>query len=221
MQPVFMAIFVVPILFCLIGAGAFLHLILVSASPVAGQEDSGPNREDELVALRRKVAELEAIIRQLQALRAEGAEREKERQDLAKKLSEAEELHRRFAAERDRAREEAQQAHKTYSVTALNAGGVQRDRPALFAECQAGGITLQPGGKVLGIRMETGEQQSFLSLAKQAGHVVFLIRPDGFDSFYRYRSLLMSENRRSTRPVEMGFEPVDADWILKYPGKEG
>lgn len=220
-QSVFMVFYVVPILLCLIGAGAFLHLVLAPVSPTASAEGPAVRQEDDLAALRQKVAAMEALLRQMEALRSERGTREKERQDLAKKLREAEDLHHRLLSERDRVKHETQPGPRTYSVTALNAGGARRNTPALFAECAARGVTLQPVGKALSSKMESGEQESFLSLARQTGHVVFLVRPDGFESFHGYRSLLMSENRRSSRTIEMGLEPVDADWSLKYPGKEG
>ncbi len=220
-QSLFMVVFVVPILLCLIGAGAFLHLVLATAGTTASAEGPTVRQEDDLAALRQKVAAMEALLRQLEALRSERGTRERERHDLVKKLREAEELQHRLLSERDRAKNEIQPGPKTYSVTALNAGGARRNNPALFAECGARGVTLQPMGKALSSKIESGEQESFLSLARQAGHVVFLVRPEGFESFYGYRSLLMSENRRSSRTIEMGLEPVDADWALKYPGKEG
>jgi hypothetical protein len=46
---------------------------------------------------------------------------------------------------------------------------------------------------------------------------VFLIRPDGFTAFENYRDVLQTHNTSATRALDLGYEPVDADWQLVYP----
>lgn len=109
---------------------------------------------------------------------------------------------------------------KTYVVTSLTGGRGQQD-PAIFAECTSKGIVIQPEGILLSQGLTPNDQKTFLTYVQKTYYVVFLIRPDGLKNFFQYRRLVFSQNRLEKQTVNIGFEPVNEDWILTYPEKEG
>ena len=114
----------------------------------------------------------------------------------------------------------ARDRQKVFLVTALTGGSQPRIRSAVFAECSGDGIRIQPQGTRFSKSVNVAEQRLFLSIVGTTSYVVFLIRPDGFESFFRYRNLVQSESRRTGRYIDVGYEPVDQDWVLIYPGQE-
>lgn len=90
-------------------------------------------------------------------------------------------------------------------------------RPAVFMECDARGVWIMPERRLLAASAPSSARQAFLSKARTTGYVVFLIRPDGFTAFENYRDVLQTHNTSATRALDLGYEPVDADWQLVYP----
>jgi hypothetical protein len=82
-------------------------------------------------------------------------------------------------------------------------------------------VILQPAGTQLGDDPDDDDRRVFLSAASRTGYVVFMIRPDGFRSFNNYRRIVASVNQGSPGKLDCGFEPVNADWKLIYPGQKG
>ena len=54
------------------------------------------------------------------------------------------------------------------------------------------------------------ESEDFLRAAEASGYVVFLVRPDGFSSFFAARAIAEKNG------IELGFEPVEEHLILRY-----
>ena len=176
--------------------------------------------EDELLALRQKVTKAQDYARSMNSLKAEVAQLKSVQEDLRARLESEKSKHKRLLSAHDAALREREKRVKVFSVTSLS-GGSRHVRKAIFAECAADGIIVQPVKRRLSMNMEARDQNTFLSIVRQTRYVVFLIRPDGFESFRRYRALLISENRLSNEPIDIGFEPVNGDWVLIYPGQEG
>lgn len=248
-------LFVAPVLCCLIGAGAFAHLVLSTAAPAAA---AGPARgappdhsapadslaleirrlDEKLAALRQvpagrsakagdeearalagRAAALEEELEALRRQQPEAAGTADEPADSEERLRQARERRARLEAERRGAEEDLEQQSRTYSVGALGGGAFHAQRPPVFAECDAGGILVQPEGRRLGAIPNAAESAQFLGLARAARHIVFLIRPAGIESFRRYRAIALEENGRTGEKIDVGFEPVGSDWVLVYPGQ--
>lgn len=90
-------------------------------------------------------------------------------------------------------------------------------RPSVFVECDAQGIWLMPDRTPLDAAAPSAARETFLSRVKTKGYVVFLIRPNGFTSFERYREILTSYNATAAQALDFGYEPVNAEWKLAYP----
>jgi len=169
-----------------------------------------------ILSVNRKIAILRG---QLDSLQKEHAESGVFREDTRRKLEAANAEHRRLVSERNALLQKSKENQKVYSVTSLNEGGALRTRPAVFVECRANEVIVQPLGKRFNFQKGNEEEAAFLTMVKSTRYVVFLIRPDGFESFRRYRNLVLSKNRLTKDPVDIGFEPVNGDWILTYPGE--
>jgi len=176
--------------------------------------------EDELLALRQKVTKAQDYARSMNSLKAEVAQLKSVQEDLRARLESEKSKRKRLMSAHDAALRERKKRMKVFSVTSLS-GGSRRVRKAMFAECTADGIIVQPVKRRLSMNINTRDQSTFLSIVRQIRYVVFLIRPDGFESFRRYRALVISQNRLSNEPIDIGFEPVNGDWVLIYPGQEG
>ena len=57
---------------------------------------------------------------------------------------------------------------------------------------------------------DADDQESFLQAAAQTRYVLFLIRPDGYQSFYEYRQLVLSRAKESGSSLDHGYEPVNS-----------
>ncbi len=91
---------------------------------------------------------------------------------------------------------------------------------AIFMECDAKGVWIMPEKNLLESEAKNASREAFLRRAGITGYVVFLIRPDGFKSFEKYREVLETYNESASSPLEFGYEPVDADWKLSYPDRK-
>ena len=87
----------------------------------------------------------------------------------------------------------------------------------MFVECDSKGVWLRPERKLLDPTVSPAARTTFLNRVQSTGYVVFLIRPDGFVPFRRYRDVLITYNATAERPLDFGYEPVNADWKLVYP----
>ena len=94
-------------------------------------------------------------------------------------------------------------------------------RVAVFAECEKSGVKLMPAGTFLPKEVRSQSRQTFLSQATATRYVVFLVRPQGFDSFEKYREVIEDYNETHTERIDFGYEPADADWKFVYPESRG
>ena len=92
---------------------------------------------------------------------------------------------------------------------------------ATFAECKGGKLRMEPGSVELAGNPTSAESAAFLRAVRTTGYVLFLVRPDGFNTFDQYREVLQDANQNEQSKVEFGFEPVDQDWHLTFPSVAG
>ncbi len=83
----------------------------------------------------------------------------------------------------------------------------------LYVECDQQGILLQPENRRLPVQPDSSSKADFLQTARQRKYVLFLIRPNGFDSFRNYRKLL----EQQASEVDYGYEPIRQDGRVLYP----
>ena len=69
---------------------------------------------------------------------------------------------------------------------------------------------------VAGILTPTSRSRSCKRQPNQH-YVLFLIRPNGFESFFEYRQLVLSRAKQPGGAIEHGYEPVNSDSKLVYP----
>lgn len=87
----------------------------------------------------------------------------------------------------------------------------QRDgRPTAWVECTRSEIVLLPQGSHVSLKELAALPPGFLQAIARK-NVEFLIRPDGFHAFHLARELAEQHGALS-----IGYEPVDANWRLKY-----
>ena len=147
------------------------------------------------------------------ALNALRTSEEEVRRRLARAVAEQKQL----VAEYQVAQQKVQRQQNQFTVTALAGGRSGASRRATFLECGRDGATIQPQGILLSLARTDHDQQAFRAALSQTKYVVFLIRPDGYESFRRYRTLLVTGRQELDGTVELGCEPVNHDWVLEYP----
>jgi len=172
-------------------------------------------------ARRRRISYLTEGTVQLPGVRQENSRLSISVEDLKKKLWEADDELQRLAAECNLARKEKDKQRRAVDITALDGTRRVSDHKPLFVECTWNKAILQPQERTLGSDPDAADREMFLSESRKTRYVVFLIRPDGFHCFEKYRNSLLAANKESQTPVEFGYEPVNADWDLAFPGKEG
>lgn len=175
--------------------------------------------EEKLAGLIRRKAELEEETSVADSLRSKVSQLTLSRSELEPRIAEAKTEAERLEKALGGLKKQREQNKKTFDVRALY-GGPMRQRAAVFVECGGNGVIIQPQGKQLSRSAEPTEQRTLLSLARKTGYVVFLVRPDGLESFRRYRQVVVSQNNATEAAIDLGYEPVDSDWVLTY-GKEG
>jgi hypothetical protein len=137
-------------------------------------------------------------------------------------------------SETDLARQ-VQQLQQEIAALTEQIGGVQREvdakeqvqaqqlvpagsrKPAVFVECTAAGVLLMPERTLLQATVPPAARETFLARVTARGYVVFLIRPDGLTAFERYREVVQTYNKTTRNTLNIGYEPVNADWKLVYP----
>jgi len=174
---------------------------------------------EELEKLRAEIAELERTLEQLRSAGKDRPGQVASKQELERRLREAQQEQRRLVAELDKVQREIEDKEKIHVVTELGAGARHTRKP-VYVECVGSGVILQPAGTQLGGDPGDADRNAFVSAASRTGYVVFMIRPDGFRSFNNYRRIITLVNQESPGKLDCGFEPVNADWKLLYPGQK-
>lgn len=187
-------------------------------SQTAAQQAQLEELLEQIDASRGRLAELE---RSLEHLRdAEKVHRGElaSKGELERRLDEAERQHRELLEKLEQLEVEIENAKKLH-IDELE-DGVRHSRKPVFVECTDRAAIIQPEGTLLGSNPDSEDRKAFLDAAKRTRYVVFMIRPDGFYCFHKYRDLIVSANQGSQATIDFGFEPVNADWELVYPGQE-
>lgn len=172
---------------------------------------------EELAALKSRRAELEDRQLELAELEERVAEMQRERQDVEAEIARLETELAATEGEIDTVKREIEDTDRVHAE-ALVPGGSRR--PAVFVECDAKGAWLMPERRMLEPTVPREARRLFMEHVRKTGYVVFLIRPDGFTAFERYRDFVETYNDTSTVPIDYGYEPLDADWRLVYPKVE-
>ena len=102
-------------------------------------------------------------------------------------------------------------------VPSLAGGTGRKPRRITFIECFGGGAMVQPQEHRLPDIPEGAAGRAFLDAARTTGYVLFLVRPNGVRVFDEYRALIDEANGSGRPRIEIGYEPIDADWQLAYP----
>lgn len=85
--------------------------------------------------------------------------------------------------------------------------GKNRGENPRYVECNKNGLILQPQG----LRLPASDIKNlFIRSIEGYGSVVFLVRPQGFESFIEARKIVEKKG------IKVGHEPVDANWQIKY-----
>lgn len=228
--------FIAPVICCFIGLGALLNMLVsimheeqkAIAEEVRSNDEEADGLEDSIIEIQKgcksrqdRISQGKEEVKPISGIRESNARLNISLEELKKRLQEASDESERLSAECDLAREKKEEERKNVSVTTI--GGTQKNRhlKPVFVECASQKAILQPQAKELSSNPDKSDQEAFLDFARRTGYVVFLIRPDGFGCFENYRDLMISANKNARSPVEYGYEPVNADWNLIYPGKEG
>jgi uncharacterized protein YlxW (UPF0749 family) len=191
--------------------------------------------QETLAALRQELQHLQTALAKAQT---EHGQLRHQRATLADKLTVLEKLEKKVATMRLSETDIAGQVRQLRDeIAALTAqiGTVQREieakeqvqaqqlvpagsrKPAVFVECTADGVLLMPERTLLQAAVPPTARETFLARVTAKGYAVFLIRPDGLTAFKRYREVLETYNNTARSKVDMGYEPVNADWKLVYP----
>lgn len=202
----------------------------------AGQrEAAAASLEAELAILRRQVNELDprvrnvpwngpvevhplvmAMLKETESSRRKAADRSALQEGKKAELETAEEQNRLLRARHDGVTGQLSKKRTTFTLVPPPGTNPQAGRHAMFVECTAEKVIIQPAGRALSAAYTSQDQTTFLRYARKADYVGFLIRPDGFRTFQQYRQLVRSENNTRSTPIAVGFEPVDAHWTLAY-----
>jgi hypothetical protein len=180
-------------------------------------------------------AEVEIAARQA-ALRSAQAEMQRLQAELAQKKQQVEDARRSqvgadsLAAQARVLQEEiaslrvrgtkAETRKNVVAASSIHGTASSREGAITFAECSKAGLLVKPLNRRLPTDPSAAEKESFRQAAGETGYVVFMVRPDGFRTFERYRAVIDEANSSRTSKIEMGYEPIDAAWELVYPGEE-
>ncbi|MBI4602190.1 MAG: hypothetical protein HY721_09540 [Planctomycetes bacterium] len=179
-----------------------------TASRVAAERAQAESLRHELARLEDRLEALADLEKRVGSLRMSREERE---ELIAKLRKETEGLEGQVAAVR-RERDDLQKI----PARDLVRGGTTK--APLFVECDGKGAWAMPARQLFEKAAPADAKEAFLKAARERGYVLFLVRPDGFKAFDRYREILEEHNARSRALVDLGYEPVDAAWQLAYPG---
>jgi predicted RNase H-like nuclease (RuvC/YqgF family) len=198
-------------------AKKFYKKCIKKAQRIVEEEKTTHQLRREIAELNRRRMELENQVIQMNLLRRDVSELRRSRKEIEFDIVSVKKKIERLQYQLSSAQQKRQQMAKVFNVGTIKGGKTKSASNVLYVECINNGVILQPKGIYLTHNLSSEEQSKFLSVAIQTGHVVFLIRPDGFKSFKQYRSIITSHNRASTQQIDLGYEPVNADWILNYP----
>jgi|GEM_PF-2068076 len=220
------------VLCCLVGAVAFLAFsmgVLNLATAVERQESTNPSRlinaSDSLGRqVDRKAVELGKLQELIAALEKELEEKRKQWTAISR-FGPTDDLAPRDVArlqkEIQAADERLQQLEKLQDRLAAQKGeedqfnpwkdfkGAELLRNPLFVECKKYNIIIYPQ-KNLVSTSELAENNPFASLSQNYDAVIFLIRPDGYETFQQANSWTEKLDWK------IGYEPVNAEWKLSF-----
>ena len=94
-------------------------------------------------------------------------------------------------------------------ASAYNGAGGELGRPQ-FVECVKDTVLLQPQGRAIPSSEISAASHEFLDGIGSTGYVVFCVRPNGFESFVKARSIA-EENE-----IAIGYEPINENWTLRF-----
>jgi regulator of replication initiation timing len=126
----------------------------------------------------------------------------------------------RLAAQLAQIQRELTAPERTVHVTGFRGTQEWNAPEPLYVECEGAGVKVQPSGTRFAASPSPEQRDAFLQTVRQTGYVLFLIRPDGFESFKQYRKIVASREPNSDKPTEYGYEPVNAEWRMVYPEKK-
>ncbi len=237
--------FIVPPLLCLIAIAALAHLaradeleeqgagdVPAAVSAVSRPDENRRRDQDALDAAIKELRERETALDQRIREKSSSVARLKDRltiesetvaslEELRTRVAAAERRRAELNAEFDTLKQSQAKQEKILSVTALSGKHRTNTRPATFVECVADGVLLQPHQERFSMRPAALERGAFTASIGKTDYVVFLIRPDGFESFWQYYRLVRAANASSRTAIDVGYEPVNADWCLLYPERKG
>jgi len=221
------------VLCCLVGVVAFLAFsmgMLNLATVVEHKESTNPSKlisasdslarqvdrkTDELKKIKELIAELEKELKEKQkqwtAMSSVGQNTDDSAQrDIArwkKEIEAADERLRQLEILRNRLA--AQKGDEDQFNPWKDFKGAEQLRNPLFVECKKYNITIYPQ-RTLVSTSELTENNPFSSLSHDHDAVIFLIRPDGYESFQQANSWSEKMNWK------IGYEPVNAEWKLAF-----
>ncbi len=203
-----------------------LRRVVASRAPKRGipkREASQAPALDDLAArrdqLRKLLAHEHTRLQDLQHKHNTYRDLDVRREDIRRRIAIARQKHQSLRTELTELQHAPAKDTLQYNVTTLSGAGVQQTDGALFVECSGDNAILQSEAIALSIGPTEKEVSFFLSKARTAQYVVFLVRPNGIEPFNDYYNLIADSNRHSDGTIEVGFEPVDAAWHLHYPGE--
>ena len=164
----------------------------------------------EIEALKRRLEQLTALVgRNATPAEPSPDEVDKRISQYTRQIAEAEQ---KAAVLRDQIEQS-----KLIDPALLFGASLRPGRPPKWVECVAGGVIVQPERWIIAtadLRMASAGKKSreseLFAGAAQAGYVVFLIRPSGYDSFEEARSYAEKLG------AQVGFEPVDEGALLRF-----
>ena len=134
-------------------------------------------------------------------------------QSLQEKLERQKRMNEQKQAELDRLQEELTSNRPRFKIQTIR-GSEQWQVPPnpLYVECDGQGIVLQPENQRLPSHPNTEQEDHFLRVVRERKYVLFLIRPNGFQSFRKYRGLL----EEKAEEIDYGYEPIPQDAVVDY-----
>lgn len=131
--------------------------------------------------------------------------------EVPKDQEQGDELKRQIAELERQGRNLRRQIEEKSAVDASKIfGGTDSGKIPQWVECVESAVILQPQGERITVA-ELEKESSVFMRALDRGYLVFMIRPSGFDAFKVARALAAKKN------VSIGYEPIDSDWVLKFP----
>jgi hypothetical protein len=211
---------------------AELHAQLAAAKTAADCAERGAGQtRDEIRRAEQRVHQLERDLATASAARSTGSpapngksappvapddwEARLARQRAAWEASQAES--QQLAAQLAQLQRRPDPSTKTVRVERIRGTQAWHAPDPVYVECDATGVILQPAGRHFSASPNAEQRDAFLQAAQRSGYVLFLIRPAGFESFRQYRAAVAAGRQASGKPIDFGYEPVNADWHLVYP----